>query len=253
MDKELLIALQASLGITLRDPTLLETAMTHRSAAHEGRAARRGHKATDNERMEFLGDAVLSLCVSELLWRRLPQAREGELTRLRAAVVNETALARLSTSLGIGETLRLGRGEARTGGRTKPSLLADALEATLAAVYLDGGLDAARAVVDRLLTPEIDEALTRATPDLDDKTRLQELLQAQHTLTPRYEVVRAEGPDHHRTWEVEMIADPHLRTRGVGTSKKRAEQAAAGEALRLLTGGADVNLTRDAGGVDPSG
>ena len=119
-------------------------------------------------------------------------------------------------------------------------------------MYLDGGLDAARAVVDRLLTPEIDEALTRATPDLDDKTRLQELLQAQHTLTPRYEVVRAEGPDHHRTWEVEMIADPHLRTRGVGTSKKRAEQAAAGEALRLLTGGADVNLTRGPGGDDPS-
>ncbi len=187
--------------------------------------------------MEFLGDAVLSLCVSELLWRRLPQAREGELTRLRAAVVNETALARLGTSLGLGETLRLGRGEALTGGRTKPSLLADALEATLAAVYLDGGLDAARAVVDRLLTPEIDAALSRATPDLDDKTRLQELFQAKHTLTPHYEVVRADGPDHHRTWEVEMIADPYLRTRGVGTSKKRAEQAAAGEALRTLEGG----------------
>lgn len=253
MNKDLLIALQASLGVTLHDPTLLETAMTHRSAAHEGRAARRGNKAADNERMEFLGDAVLSLCVSELLWRRLPQAREGELTRLRAAVVNETTLARLGTSLGIGETLRLGRGEASTGGRTKPSLLADAVEATLAAVYLDGGLDAARAVVDRLLTPEIDEALTRATPDLDDKTRLQELLQARHTLTPHYEVVRADGPDHHRTWEIEMIADPYLRTRGVGTSKKRAEQAAAGEALRLLTGGADGNLTRRVDGVDSPG
>ena len=252
MDKDLLTALQAALGVTLRDPTLLETAMTHRSAAHEGRAARRGHRAADNERMEFLGDAVLSLCVSELLWRRLPEAREGELTRLRAAVVNETTLARLGTALGLGDTLRLGRGEARTGGRTKPSLLADALEATLAAVYLDGGLEAARGVVDRLLTPEIDVALTRATPDLDDKTRLQELLQAKHALTPHYEVVRADGPDHHRTWEVEMIADPHLRTRGVGTSKKRAEQAAAGEALRLLGGRAVALVTRPVGDGDPS-
>jgi len=250
VDKELLTALQSALGITLRDPSLLEMAMTHRSSAHEVRAARRGARPADNERLEFLGDAVLSLCVSELLWRRLPEAREGDLTRLRAAVVNETTLARLSTRLGIGDALQLGRGEAQTGGRAKPSLLADALEAMLAAVFLDGGLDAARVVVDRLLTPEIDTALTRATPDLDDKTRLQEVVQARLAITPRYEVVSAEGPDHHRTWEVEMIADPHLRTRGSGTSKKRAEQAAAGEALRRLAADPTGNLTTPPQGDD---
>lgn len=251
MDKELLTALQSALGVELRDPSLLEMAMTHRSSAHELRAARRGARPVDNERLEFLGDAVLSLCVSELLWKRLPEAREGDLTRLRASVVNEATLAKLGTRLGVGEALRLGRGEERTGGRTKPSLLADAFEATLAAVYLDGGLEAARAVVERLLTPEIDAALGRATPDVDDKTRLQELLQARLAITPRYEVVRAEGPDHHRTWEVEMVADPHLRTRGVGTSKKRAEQAAAGEALRQLEGEAPAKSPVPSPGSEP--
>ncbi len=207
--------------------------MTHRSAANEGKSARRAGMR-DNERLEFLGDAVLSLCVSELLWTRLPDAREGDLTRTRAAVVNEGTLASIATALDIGATLRLGRGEARTGGRTKPSLLADALEATLAAVYLDGGLDTVRSLVHRLFTPAIDQALQRRPPELDDKTRLQEILQGRHGLAPRYEVVRAEGPDHRRTWEVEMIADPHLRTRGVGTSKKRAEQEAARDALQKL-------------------
>lgn len=233
MDDKVL-ALAASLGHQFRDPRLLEVALTHRSAAFESAAARKGKSLGDNERMEFLGDAVLSLAVSDALWSRCPEAAEGELTRMRAAVVNETRLAEAAARLGIGDALRLGRGEERTGGRTKASLLANALEAAFAAVYLDAGVERAREVVLALMAPTLDHVVSTVSAQRDEKTVLQELIQARHNVTPRYDVVDTQGPDHDRVWHVEVRAGELLRARGQGRSKKLAEQEAARNALRAL-------------------
>lgn len=222
-----------ALGYEFRDLAPLRVALTHRSYTNEyGANAVSPRFGPDNERLEFLGDAVLGLVISEILWSRVPEAREGELSRLRAAIVNEASLAEAARQAGIGEALRLGRGEERGGGRTRPSILADALEAVFAAVYLDGGIDAARAVISRALAPRIDEVVTRGVRDF--KTTLQELLQARHRITPRYEVVATHGPDHDRTYEVELRADNVVSARGSGRSKKEAEQAAARLALESL-------------------
>ncbi len=184
--------------------------------------------------MEFLGDAVLSLAISDALWKRCPDATEGELTRMRAAIVNETRLAEVAAILGIGDAMRLGRGEERTGGRTKASLLANALEAAFAAVYLDAGVERASAVVLAMMGPTLERVVSSVSAQRDEKTRLQELMQARHNLTPRYEVVDTEGPDHDRVWHVEVRAGELLRARGSGRSKKAAEQEAARCALRTL-------------------
>jgi ribonuclease-3 len=230
MDERLRPFLEA-LGHPFQRLVLLHEALTHRSAAFEAANSRKGKDLRDNERMEFLGDAVLALVVSDALWRRAPGAEEGELTRMRAAVVNERSLARVATDLGLGDALRLGKGEDRTGGRAKPSLLANALEAVFAAVYLDGGIEAARPLIERLLLRELDEVTARNTEEdralLDEKSLLQEIVQARHGLTPRYEVVGTDGPDHDRTWTVEVIAGEVVRARGSGRSKKIAEQEAA--------------------------
>lgn len=225
-----------ALGVSFSDVKLLELAVTHSSAAAEDRG-RRGakHRAPrDNERLEFLGDAVLGLVVGEALWRALPEAPEGELSRVRAAVVNERNLATVAAELGLGEALRLGRGEEQTGGRGKASILCDAFEAVVAAVYLDAGLETARAMIGRLLAASIDDAVRHGEVHIDEKTVLQERLQGERGITPRYEVVGAEGPDHARQWTVVMIAGDFLRTEGVGASKKTAERAAAREALGRL-------------------
>lgn len=229
----------ATLGHPFREIGLLNEALTHRSAAFEAASARRGNGPRDNERMEFLGDAVLALVVSDALWRNVPGAVEGELTRMRAAVVNERSLANVATELRLGEVLRLGRGEERTGGRMKPSLLANALEAVFAAVYLDGGIDAVRPVIERLLAREIDAVSARPAGEvrtqLDEKSLFQELVQARFGSTPRYEVVESEGPDHDRVWTVEVVAAESIRARGRGRSKKIAEQHAAREAREKLS------------------
>ncbi len=227
-------ALAAALGHTFRDERLLEVALTHRSAAFEAAPARKGRPVGDNERMEFLGDAVLALVVSDALWSRCPDATEGELTRMRAAVVNETRLAEAASRAGVGDVLRLGRGEERTGGRAKPSLLANCLEAAFAAVYLDAGIERAREVILALLAPALDHVASTASAQRDEKTALQELVQARHNVTPRYEVVDTQGPDHDRVWHVEVRAGEVLRARGQGRSKKAAEQEAARNALRAL-------------------
>jgi ribonuclease-3 len=233
-------AFVGALGHTFSNVVLLHEALTHRSAAFEASAGRRGKELRDNERMEFLGDAVLALVVSDALWRRAPRAVEGELTRMRAAVVNERTLARVATDLGLGEVLRLGRGEDRTGGRSKPSLLANALEAIFAAVYLDAGIDAARALIERLLAADLDEVSTRASTQgderalLDEKSLLQEIVQARHGVTPRYDVTGTEGPDHDRVWTVEVHAGEVVCARGSGRSKKAAEQEAARAARAIL-------------------
>ncbi len=226
-------ALCDAIGVTFNDTSLLELAVTHSSAAAEARTKRRP-RPEDNERLEFLGDAVLGLTVGEALWRALPDAPEGELSRVRAAVVNERNLATIAAAVGLGDALRLGRGEELTGGRTKPSILCDAFEALVAAVYLDAGIEAARALVERLLSPSITAATARAEVHVDEKTVLQERVQGERGVTPRYEVIGAEGPDHARRWTVAMIAGDFLRTEGVGASKKSAERAAARAALDLL-------------------
>lgn len=206
-----------------RDPHRLEQALTHRSYVNEFR----GEEVPDNERLEFLGDAVIDLVVSETLMSRFPDAREGELSKLRARMVSEVALARVADRIGLGAALRLGRGEDLSGGRMKASLLADAFEALVAAVYLDGGYEAAsRLVRDRV---EIPDRL-----DVDAKTELQQRIQEVHKTTPRYHLVEELGPAHDKTFVVEVRLHDEPLERGEGRSKKEAEQRAAANALATL-------------------
>jgi ribonuclease-3 len=217
----------AALGHQFRDPALLRTALTHRSYANE----RRREGVEDNERLEFLGDAVLGWVVSTLLWEHFPGASAGEMTRRRADLVCETALHQIAQQLGIGEALRLGRGEARSGGRNKPRLLASAFEACIAAVYLDGDSAAAAAVARRLLTPQ----LAATSPGASDfKTRVQELVQQSGAPPPRYELLETSGPDHAREFRVALRVNGHCLGEGLGRSKLEAEQAAAARAYQAL-------------------
>lgn len=223
-------ALEARLGLTLGDRATAVAALTHKSYVNEHREEA---GLADNERLEFLGDAVIDLAVSQRLMERFPGAREGELSKMRAAVVDELGLSEMARALGLGELLRLGRGEELTGGRQKASLLADAMEAVVAAAFLGGGLAPVLTIVDRFLG----EAFARAaagTLDRDFKTQLQELAQSRHRATPRYRVVAEHGPDHSKTFEVETDLRGEVLGRGAGRSKKDAEQAAARLALDEL-------------------
>lgn len=216
-----------ALGHHFRDISLLRDALTHRSFANEHPE----QAPKDNERMEFLGDAVLSLSASALLWEHFPEAKEGELTRLRADLVCEAGLSELARELQLGPALRLGKGEDRSGGRTKPRLLCCAFEACIAAVYLDGGLEAASQVVrnlfgSRLSKPKLGQR--------DFKTRVQEAVQALGGGTPRYAVVHTDGPDHARIFHVSCIVQEREVGRGKGRSKVEAEQDAAEAALIKL-------------------
>jgi ribonuclease III len=227
--QKLLRSLSRRLPHRFRDLSLLDRALTHRSFTNE-----HPWKATqDNERLEFLGDAVLDLCVSDLLMELFPSETEGSLSKRRAACVNERALAALSTALGLGQGLLLGKGEALSGGREKASLLADALEAVTAAVYLDGGFKAAERFVRRNfanLTGQEGDVLL----DMDHKTRLQEICNARFQAVPRYRVVRTTGPDHDKTFQVLLEIPDGLTTLGIGKNRKEAEQDAAGQALERL-------------------
>jgi ribonuclease III len=224
-------ALEERLGVALPDAALALAALTHKSYVNE----HRGEALCDNERLEFLGDAVIDLAVAHRLMERFPAAREGELSKIRAAVVDEAGLARIARDLDLGALLRLGRGEELTGGRQKSSLLADALEAVIAAVFLVGGLEPVLGIVDRFLG----EAFARAaegTLDRDYKTQFQELAQSRLRATPRYRVVAERGPDHSKTFEVELELRGEGVGRGEGRSKKDAEQAAAKMALDAMNG-----------------
>ncbi len=249
-----LAALEARIGHRFADAGLLARALTHRSFANEQGGGET--PGSHNERLEFLGDAVLDLAVTHLLLERLPEAAEGELSRLRAAVVSERALAALARRLDLGRHLRLGRGEERTGGRDKPSILADAFEALVGAVYLDAGWPAAFALVRAHLQGPIDLA-ARGEAEPDYKTRLQELVQQRFRIAPRYSLLSAEGPDHARTFEVELALGDTVVGRGRGASKKEAEQRAAAEALVALAAeGAAAeraDRTGGAGGRDAGG
>jgi ribonuclease III len=233
---------ETRLGYRFRDRRLLEMALTHKSYLNENPSPAR----EDNERLEFLGDAVLNLTIGHLLMESLPLRAEGELSRSRALVVNEAGLARVAEELALGEWLFLGKGEEQTGGRHKPSLLADACEAVVAALYLDGGYDAAFRVVRQLFEPRLREARDPANADF--KTRLQERAQGQLHCSPRYTVVAESGPDHDKVFEVALSLEGRELARGRGRSKKEAEQQAASRALQVL----DEETPQGAAGSGPS-
>jgi ribonuclease-3 len=222
-------ALQQALGHRFGDPDLLLRALTHSSYVNEHPEDRIG----DNQRLEFLGDAVLDLVVSRYVYHRFAAAPEGELTRIRAEVVNEKSLAQVARKLELGGYLRLGKGEEKSGGRNKDSLLANALEAFLGAVFCDGGFEAAGQVAERLLAGEMERAGQRKA-GMDYKTRLQEMLQGRFGTVPDYVLSQVEGPEHRRLYSVEVRFDGRIAGSGSGTTKKKAEQEAAREALRKL-------------------
>lgn len=213
------VALRRALGDPELDPELLERALTHRSYAYEN-----GGIPT-NERLEFLGDSVLGVVVTETLYRKHPELPEGRLAKLRAAVVNARALAGVARGIGLGQHVMLGRGEETTGGRDKDSILADTTEAVIGAIHLSGGIDVSSEVVHRLFDPLIEEASSMGA-GLDWKTSLQELA-AEHNLgVPEY-VIADEGPDHEKTFTAQVRVGDNLYGNGKGRSKKEAEQGAA--------------------------
>ena len=208
---------------------MLIEALTHKSYLNEAR----GPDEADNERLEFLGDAVLDLVVSEYLVHAFPDAAEGELSKLRSRLVSEKTLSRVAKRIGLGDLLRLGRGETKTQGRSKPSILADALEAVLAAVYLDGGPEAAARCVKTAFSEEL-ASCDRTLVKGDYKTDLQELCQREFDMLPHYRTIRETGPDHEKMFEVEILIRGDRYGVGDGKSKKEAEQVAAKRALEKL-------------------
>ena len=214
--------LEADLGYRFHQPHLLRLALTHPSCGAE-----------NNQRLEFLGDAVLQLAMSDVVFHAHPEKEEGGMTFLRARMVREETLCSVAKSLRLGQYLRMDHGCEMTGGRTRPAVLADAMEAVLAAIYLDGGFEAAAAAVRALWPREQDVPL----PVTDNKTALQELLQAHGLPSPEYQTIAEEGPAHLRMFTVAVYTEGREAGRGTGNSKKRAEQEAAGVALAALREG----------------
>jgi ribonuclease III len=220
--------LQENLGYRFHDPPLLEEALRHSSYVNEQPDSR----LRDNERLEFLGDAVLNLAIGHLLMRAYPELHEGDLSRIRSNMVNETQLAEIARGLGLGHCLQLGKGEMQTGGPDKSSLLANALEAVFAAVYLDGSFEAAFSVIANRFQDLLETAL-ELNSGQDYKSRLQEAVQGKIREVPRYRVVEETGPDHDKTFCV-AVSVGDMESRGTGKSKKIAEQDAARQALESL-------------------
>ena len=233
-----LAALEQTLGHTFKERTLLERALSHRSWAHEqvGPGEEEKARRLHNEALEFMGDSVLGMVVADYLFNSHPEVTEGELSRMKHRLVSTQTLARAARRLGIGDFLRVGRGEEKTGGRRKRALLADSFEALLAAIYIDGGLDAATEFVHHALGDE----LTTATPDnaaaADYKTLLQEVLQAEQRTTPHYDVIETQGPPHQRMFHVEVSWEG-AAVRGEGRTIKAAEIEAARRALAQMKDG----------------
>ncbi|MFZ4515461.1 MAG: ribonuclease III [Acidimicrobiia bacterium] len=215
-------ALEAALGVSFHNPEHLSLALVHRSYCAEHSAEQ------SNERLEFLGDAVLGLVVTRFIYANYPEHPEGELAKVRAAVVNAETLAEVAAEVGLGPALLLGRGEAASGGSEKPSILSDAMEAVFGALYLDQGWDVVQECILRLLTPRI-EAAASGPGGRDYKTRLQEVAAQRFEQVPKYSVTH-DGPDHARQFYAEVKLAGEVRGRGTGRSKKQAEQAAAREA-----------------------
>ncbi|HYC53375.1 MAG TPA: ribonuclease III [Candidatus Binatia bacterium] len=217
-------SLEEAIGYTFQDRTLLERALMHSSAATE-------EAAESNQTLEFLGDAVLDLATSELIMRQHPGCAEGELTRMRAALVSARGLSHVARQLDLGRWVRLGKGEARSGGKNKARILADSYEAVVAAVFLDGGYPAARAVVERTFADQITNAVPSGT---DYKTELQELTQRLYRTTPTYTVLSVSGPDHQRHYQVAIRLGSESLAQGEGPNRKSAEQMAAQAAVAAI-------------------
>src|SRR3990170_5474476 len=232
MTEERLAALrefEAHLSYRFRDIFRLDSALTHRSFVNENPSL----KCSDNERLEFLGDAVLGLCISDALMERFPDYAEGQLSKLRASLVNEQHLAELARKVRIGDYLLLGKGEETSGGREKNSLLADTFEAVIAAIYLDCGFARAMVFVRSLFAP----LLAGGTEELicrDYKTAIQEIAQNRFKATPQYTLIGQSGPDHDKIFETELVIAGIISAFGVGKNKKEAEQRAAKKAMEML-------------------
>ncbi|MFW6237558.1 MAG: ribonuclease III [Desulfosudaceae bacterium] len=221
-------SLEKALGYRFTDPDLLATALRHSSYVNE----HPDESLADNERLEFLGDAALSLCVSHMLILALPGLNEGALSQIRANLVNDAWLADIARAINLGDHLLLGKGEEQSAGRDKDSILADAFEALLGAVFLDGRLPAVFPIVERFFARDIHDHLTSHITH-DFKSTLQELIQLNEKTTPVYKIIREEGPDHDKTFYC-LVTAGRLQAEGCGKSKKSAQQAAAREALRIL-------------------
>jgi ribonuclease-3 len=221
---------EAKARYRFRDPRLLETALTHSSYLHEHAEA----KGDDFERLEYLGDAVIDLVVAEGLFRKFPKLNEGELTALRASLVSGNALAPVGLRLGLPRAARLGRGEEESGGRARHGLAASLYEAFIGAAYLDGGMDAAKKLVERTMSSELRSV--KAAPPKSPKTLLQELVQARHLPLPTYTVVDVRGPEHQRNYRISVEVNGRA-AEGAGSSKREAEEAAAAALLVTLVAG----------------
>lgn len=223
--------LQERLGYNFGDRAILLQALTHTSYGHEY-LQDKSIALRDNERLEFLGDAILDVVISDILLETFPSANEGQLSKMRAAVVNEKTLAQISLSVRLHECVRLGKGESQTGGREKPSILSSTLEALIASIYLDGGFNAVYPVVRSLFAPLFAEETTHF---YDHKSQLQEVIQAKRKITPTYHLKGTHGPDHAKIFEVEVRVQGEPLAQASGTSKKDAEQNAAKAALETIS------------------
>ena len=219
--------LEAAIGYKFKNITLLQNALTHSSYANE--SFRNSLKS--NERLEFLGDSVLGMVVAEHLYKTFPDRLEGDLTRMRADMVCEASLARIAEKINLGEFLLLGHGEEQSGGRNRPSILADAVESVLAACFLDGGMAAAEAFIRKFVLCNVPQSKLR---NVDYKTALQELVQQKKNQQISYQLVEESGPDHNKSFWVEVILNGMVVGKGTGSSKKRAEQDAARIAIETL-------------------
>jgi ribonuclease-3 len=220
---------EQSLNVTFSDKALLQRALTHRSYLNENPE----YPLEDNERLEFLGDAILDFITGEYLYHHFPEMAEGQLTNLRSALVRTETLARFATELHLGDYLFLGRGEEECGGRQRKAILCDAFEALIGALYLERGLDFTRQYVYKMIEPALEEILTSDTQK-DAKSLLQEMAQSRYQLTPTYRTIREEGPDHAKEFTVEALIGNKVYGRGTGFSKQIAAQAAAQQALEAL-------------------
>ena len=223
----MLTKLEQGLGYTFRNKALLENALTHSSYANENRE----RHLPDNERLEFLGDSILGFVVAEYLYRNFPDKPEGELTRIRADLVCERNLAEAAATIELGSYLLLGHGEEQGGGRKRDSIVSDAMESVIAASFMDGGFAAAKEIIDRLILSNIPKGRPR---NFDYKTAFQELVQRKKDQQIHYELTGESGPDHDKHFEVEVLLNGKAVGQGVGSSKKRAEQAAAEAAIEAL-------------------
>lgn len=228
-NEQKLSELEQRIGHTFADQALLTRALTHKSFKHEARE----RAVQDNETFEFLGDSVLGFVIGDLLFRRFPALDEGALSKMKAYLVSAPVLAQKARAFGMGEALLLGVGEAKSGGRNKDSLLANLFEAVIAALFLDGGLDRARALIESSFEADLEAIDAKDLLFLDFKTALQEIAQGQGMPLPEYSVVDEIGPDHDKRFVVEVTLANSIVARGSGSSKKEAQQNAAREALRL--------------------